>query len=125
MAESCYKTFISWKRRDVPGMTGPPNSFTARSPVTLTTILFTSCVKTTLALITKKLGCLEIETNISSAYENYAIFNRRKLVVVLELLHLRMKVTVSEPCDVIRVGAMAELLWNIPHLRSIAYLYKL
>ena len=27
-----------------------------------------SCVKTTLALITKKLGCQEIETNISSAY---------------------------------------------------------
>ena len=25
----------------VPGMTGPPNSFTARGPVTLTAILFT------------------------------------------------------------------------------------
>ena len=24
----------------IPGMTGPPNSFTARGPVTLTTILF-------------------------------------------------------------------------------------
>ena len=62
----------------LPGMTGPPNSFTARGPVTLTVILFTqpavvytaSCVKTTLALPTKKLGCQEIETNISSAYEN-------------------------------------------------------
>ena len=29
-----------------------------------------SCVKTTLALPTKKLECQEIETNISSAYEN-------------------------------------------------------
>ena len=29
-----------------------------------------SCVKTTLALPTKELGCHEIETNISSAYEN-------------------------------------------------------
>ena len=26
--------------RGVPGMTGPPNSFTARGPVTLTAILF-------------------------------------------------------------------------------------
>ena len=25
----------------LPGMTGPPNSFTARGPVTLTAILFT------------------------------------------------------------------------------------
>ena len=44
-----------------------------------------------------------METNISSAYENWAIFSRRKLVIVLELLHLKMEVTVSEPCDVIRV----------------------
>ena len=54
-------------------MTGPPNSFTARGPVTLTAIFIVhtaSCVKTTLALPTKKLGCQEIETNISSAYEN-------------------------------------------------------
>ena len=29
-----------------------------------------SCVKTTFALPTKKLGCQEIETNISSVYEN-------------------------------------------------------
>ena len=62
-----------------------------------------SCVKTTLALPTKKLGCQEIGTNISSAYENQGIFSRRKLVIVLELLHLKMEVTVSEPCDVIRV----------------------
>ena len=44
-----------------------------------------------------------METNISSAYENWAIFGRRKLLIVLELLHLKMEVTVSEPCDVIRV----------------------
>ena len=70
-------------------MTGPPNSFAARGPVTLAAILFStaSCVKTTLALPTKKLGCHEIETNISSAYENYAILNRRKLLIVLELSH--------------------------------------
>ena len=30
----------------------------------------------------KILGCQEIETNISSAYENWAIFSRRKLVIV-------------------------------------------
>ena len=29
-----------------------------------------SCVKTTRGLINKKIGCHEIETNISSAYEN-------------------------------------------------------
>ena len=51
----------------------------------------------------EKLGWQEIETNISSAYENYAIFSRRKLLIVLELLHLKTEVTVSEPCDVIRV----------------------
>ena len=28
-------------RLNIPGMTGPPNSFTARGPVTLTAILFT------------------------------------------------------------------------------------
>ena len=33
-------------------------------------------------------------------YENLAIFRRRKLVIVLEPLHLKMKVTVSEHCDV-------------------------
>ena len=33
-----------------------------------------------------------------------ANFSRRKLVTVLELLHLKMEVTVSEPCDVIRVA---------------------
>ena len=55
----------------VPGMTGPTNSFAARGPVTLTAIVSTaSCVKTTHALPTKKLGCHEIETNISNAYEN-------------------------------------------------------
>ena len=62
-----------------------------------------SWVKTKLALPTKKLRCQEIETNISSAYENQAIFSRRKLLIVLELSHLKMEVTVSEPCDVIRV----------------------
>ena len=53
-----------------------------------------SCVKTTLALPTKKLGCHEIETNISSAYENYAIFSRRKLLIIIEILHIEMEVTV-------------------------------
>ena len=48
-----------------------------------------SCVKTTLALSTKKLGCHEIETNISSAYENWAIFCRCKLLIVFKLLHLK------------------------------------
>ena len=62
-----------------------------------------SCVNTTLALPTKKLGCQEIETIISSAFENWAIFRRDKIVIVLELLYLKMEVTVSEPCDVIRV----------------------
>ena len=42
----------------VSGMTGPANSFTARGPVTLTAILF------------PQPGCHEIDTNISSAYEN-------------------------------------------------------
>ena len=67
-----------------------------------------SCVKTTLALPTKKLGCHEIETNILSAYENYAIFCRHKLLIVLELVYLKMEVTVSEPCDVIRVITLAQ-----------------
>ena len=30
-----------------------------------------------------------------------------KIVIVLELLHLKMEVTVSEPCDVIRVDLSA------------------
>ena len=62
-----------------------------------------SCVKTTHAP-TDKLGCHEIETNISTAYENLAIFSRRKLLIVSDLLHLNMEVTVPEPCDVIRVS---------------------
>ena len=53
-----------------------------------------SCVKTTLALHTKELGCHEIETNISSAYENWAIFDRIRAITFKN---------VSEPCDVIRV----------------------
>ena len=32
---------LHFNRGNVPGMTGPPNSFTARGPVTLTYILFT------------------------------------------------------------------------------------
>ena len=85
-------------------MTGPPNSFAARPSRTDYHFVSTaSCVKTTLALPTKKLGCHETETNISSAYEDKAIFSRRKLVILLELIHLKMEVTVSEPCDVIRV----------------------
>ena len=40
---------------------------------------------------------------MSSAYENSAISSRLELLIVLELLHLKMEVTVSEPCDVIRV----------------------
>ena len=58
---------------DLPGMTGLSNSFTARGPVTPTDRHFVSTasyVKTTLALPTKKLGCHEMETNISSAYKN-------------------------------------------------------
>ena len=62
-----------------------------------------SCVKTALALPNKKLECHEIETIISSAYETWAIFSRREFLIVLDLLHLKMEVTVSEPCDVIRV----------------------
>ena len=86
-------------------MTGPPNC--ARPSHTDHHFVSTaSCVKTTHAPPTEKLGCYEIDTNISSAYENWAIFSRRKLLIVLELLHLKMEVTVSEPCDVIRVRVL-------------------
>ena len=44
----------------VPGMTGPPNSFTVQSPVTLTAILFTQ--KDTRAVYQK--------TAYQNAYEN-------------------------------------------------------
>ena len=53
----------------LPGMTGLPNSFAARGPVRHF-VSTASCVKMTPALPTKKLGCHEIETNISSAYKN-------------------------------------------------------
>ena len=33
--------FLLRTTKKLPGMTGPPNSFTARGPVTLTAILFT------------------------------------------------------------------------------------
>ena len=56
----------------LPGITGPPThllrlrlSHTDRHFVSTA-----SCVKMTPALPSKKLGCHEIETNISSAYEN-------------------------------------------------------
>ena len=83
-------------------MTGPPNC--ARPSHTDHHFVSTaSCVKTTHAPPNEKLGCHEIDTNISSAYENWAIFSMRELLIVLEPLHLKMEVTVSEPCDVIRV----------------------
>ena len=85
-------------------MTGPPNLCCERPSHTDRHFVSTaSCVKTILVLPTKKIGCHEIEKNISSVYENLAIFSRCKLLIVLELLHLKMEVTVSEPCDVIRV----------------------
>ena len=53
----------------IPGMTGPPNC--ARPSHTDHHFVSTaSCVKTTHAPPTEKLGCHEIDTNISSAYEN-------------------------------------------------------
>ena len=54
-------------------MTGPPNF--AVGPVTLTAILYPPRAE--------KLGYHEIETNISWAYENLAIFSRCKLVIFL------------------------------------------
>ena len=36
-------------------------------------------------------------------------------MVVLELLHLKMEVTVSEPCDVIRVG---KIYYNIKYFQN-------
>ena len=50
------------------------------------------------------------DKNISSAYENWAIFSRRNIVIVLELSHFKMGVTVSEPCEVIRVTIMLKSL---------------
>ena len=43
-------------------------------------------------------------------------------MIVLELLHLKMEVTVSEPCDVIRVGSR-----KVPHNPSftLTYIYLL
>ena len=35
-----HATFVQFPHSYLPGMTGPPNSFAARGPVTLTTILF-------------------------------------------------------------------------------------
>ena len=81
-------------------MTGPPNC-ASPSHTDHHFVSTASCVKTTHAPPNEKLGCHEIDTNISSAYENF--FSMRELLIVLELLHLKMEVTVSEPCDVIRV----------------------
>ena len=80
-------------------MTGLPNF--AVGPVTLTSILYPQPAVDIRHMPTEKLGYHEIKTNISSAYENLAIFSRHKL---FELSHLKMGVPVSEPCDVIRVG---------------------
>ena len=79
-------------------MTGPPNF--AVGPIILTTDRHCiSTADTLLAPLAEKLEYHKIETNISRVYENLAICSRLKLC---ELLH--MKVSVSEPCDVIRVG---------------------
>ena len=63
-------------------MTGLPY-FTV-GPVSLNAILYPQpamWIYTSLEPPTEKLGYQEIETNISSAYENLAIFSRRKLVI--------------------------------------------
>ena len=65
-----WKTIISpVLANTLPGMTGliycARPSYTDRHFVSTA-----SCVKMTLALPTKKLGCHEMETNISNAYEN-------------------------------------------------------
>ena len=40
---------------------------------------------------------------------NRDIFSRRKILIVLGLLHLKMEVTVSEPCGVISAGTVYRL----------------
>ena len=47
------------------------------------------------------------------AYDKYAILNRHNFVIVLDLLHLKMEVTVSETCDVIRVVICHEVCYNV------------
>ena len=63
---------------------------------------------TSLASPTDKLGHHGIETNILGAYENLAISSRRKLVI-LSTITLKMEVSVSEPCDVIRVKDLTDI----------------
>ena len=57
---------------NVPGMTGPPQLISCARPSHTDRhfVSKASCVKTTLAPPTEKLGFHEIDTNISSAYEN-------------------------------------------------------
>ena len=93
------------------GMTGPPNF--AVGPVTLTAILYPQPIVDIRdsRRLPKKLGYHEIETNISRAYENLAIFSRRKLVIFLSYYIKNMEVSdVSEPCDVIRVPINSEAM---------------
>ena len=65
-----------------------------------------------------------METNISGAYENKAIVNVRKRLLVLELLLLKMEVTVSEPCDVIRVQSYKGYIGFQSDTCSCVYRYK-
>ena len=63
------------------------------SAVTLTAILYPQ------PAVTEKLWCHEIETDISIAHRRKVIFSRCKLVILLELIHLKMEVNVSELCS--------------------------
>ena len=47
--------------------------------------------------------CFIVKKYISQNLDALKLRRIFQLVVVLELLHLKMEVTVSEPCDVIRV----------------------
>ena len=90
-------------------MTGPPNSFTARGPVTLTTIL---CKKDTRAAYQKNSDAKKLRRIFQVPME-IRPFSAGVNLIVLKLLHLKMEVTVSEPFDVIRVVCIDILNKNI------------
>ena len=78
-------------------MSGQP--YCAVGPITLTAILYPQPAVDIryLCRLPKNSDAMKLKR----IFENLAIFNRRKLFKLV--LHLKMEISVSEPCDVIRV----------------------
>ena len=98
----------------LPGMTSRPNSL-RRRPATLAAILCTpqAVQKRHSPRLPKRLGVLKLRLIFRMPIKTF--FSWRNLVIALELIYLKMKVSVSETCDQ-DSETQLQIGWNVDYL---------